>query len=162
MFCPLKIRNHKNYRLINSQEPWSEAHQERLELLRARVLELNRQLGALAAGWRHGQLSLHMNLALPAALLNGTPAVTNPSNAAVLRSQNRMLAEVSTTSLVDNYYILLLLKIYHSIYRTADTTTKIITRGWLRVIHICGRNFPRGLDLGEVKKLHGGFSACLI
>ncbi|XP_063359086.1 suppressor APC domain-containing protein 2 [Cydia amplana] len=66
-------------------EPWSEAHQERLELLRARVLELNRQLGALAAGWRHGQLSLHMNLALPAA-----------PNAGVFTSatkQNRMLAE---------------------------------------------------------------------
>ncbi|XP_013200692.1 suppressor APC domain-containing protein 2 [Amyelois transitella] len=71
-------------------EPWSEAHQERLELLRARVLELNRQLGALAAGWRHGQLSLHMNLALPVTPLPGTP--TTP-NAAVLRSQNRMLAE---------------------------------------------------------------------
>ncbi|CAH2231390.1 jg27703 [Pararge aegeria aegeria] len=68
-------------------EPWNEAHQERLELLRARVLELNRQLGALAAGWRHGQLSLHMNLALPAT----TP--TTPNNATVLRSQNRMLAE---------------------------------------------------------------------
>ncbi|XP_045764569.1 suppressor APC domain-containing protein 2 [Maniola jurtina] len=68
-------------------EPWNEAHQERLELLRARVLELNRQLGALAAGWRHGQLSLHMNLALPAT------APTTPNNAAVLKSQNRLLAE---------------------------------------------------------------------
>lgn len=74
------------------QEPWSEAHQERLELLRARVLELNRQLGALAAGWRHGQLSLHMNLALPTMALTTTTAT--PNNAAVLRSQNRMLAEV--------------------------------------------------------------------
>ncbi|XP_004929264.4 suppressor APC domain-containing protein 2 isoform X1 [Bombyx mori] len=72
-------------------EPWSEAHQERLELLRARVLELNRQLGALAAGWRHGPLSLHMNLALPASSLSGTHVTSN--NAAVLRSQNRMLAE---------------------------------------------------------------------
>ncbi|XP_063838800.1 suppressor APC domain-containing protein 2 [Ostrinia nubilalis] len=72
-------------------EPWSEAHQERLELLRARVLELNRQLGALAAGWRHGQLSLHMNLALPTMTLTTTTAT--PNNAAVLRSQNRMLAE---------------------------------------------------------------------
>lgn len=71
------------------QEPWSEAHQERLELLRARVLELNRQLGALAAGWRHGQLSLHMNLALPAPPLPGAP-----KNASILRSQNRMLTEV--------------------------------------------------------------------
>ncbi|KAI5641567.1 hypothetical protein NE865_06324 [Phthorimaea operculella] len=69
-------------------EPWSEAHQERLELLRARVLELNRQLGALAAGWRHGPLSLHMNLAFPVA-----PQPGAPKNATVLRSQNRMLAE---------------------------------------------------------------------
>ncbi|VVD05837.1 unnamed protein product [Leptidea sinapis] len=53
-------------------EPWNEAHQERLELLRARILELNRQLGALATGWRHGHLSLHMNLALPATLYNTT------------------------------------------------------------------------------------------
>lgn len=75
---------------FNVQEPWSEAQQERLELLRARVCELNRQLGALAAGWRHGPLSLHMNLALPSAPLSGTPA----PNAAVLRSQNRMLTEV--------------------------------------------------------------------
>ncbi|KAL4703075.1 hypothetical protein ACJJTC_010549 [Scirpophaga incertulas] len=68
-------------------EPWSEAHQERLELLRARVFELNRQLGALAAGWRHGQLSLHMNLALP------TTALKSNNNSTVLKSQNRMLAE---------------------------------------------------------------------
>ncbi|XP_068621090.1 suppressor APC domain-containing protein 2 [Battus philenor] len=72
-------------------EPWNEAHQERLELLKARVLELNRQLGALAAGWRHGPLSLHMNLALPASLHNSP--VSTPNNAALLRSQNRMLAE---------------------------------------------------------------------
>ncbi|KAM3959087.1 suppressor APC domain-containing protein 2 [Aphomia sociella] len=70
-------------------EPWSEAHQERLELLRARVLELNRQLGTLAAGWRNGQLSLHMNLALPATQLSASTA----PNASVLQSQNRMLAE---------------------------------------------------------------------
>ncbi|CAH0404731.1 unnamed protein product [Chilo suppressalis] len=70
-------------------EPWSEAHQERLELLRARVLELNRQLGALAAGWRHGQLSLHMNLALPTTAL----VANHNSNSSVLKSQNRMLAE---------------------------------------------------------------------
>ncbi|CAG5021441.1 unnamed protein product [Parnassius apollo] len=73
-------------------EPWNEAHQERLELLKARVLELNRQLGALAAGWRHGPLSLHMNLALPTAALHNSPS-NSPNNAAVLRSQNRMLAE---------------------------------------------------------------------
>lgn len=72
-------------------EPWSEAHQERLELLKARVLELNRQLGVLAAGWHHGSLSLHMNLALPAASLSRTSNTNN--NATVLRSQNRILSE---------------------------------------------------------------------
>lgn len=56
------------------------------------MLELNRQLGALASGWRHGPLSLHMNLVLPTSSLSGTP--TAPKNVAVLRSQNRMLAEV--------------------------------------------------------------------
>ncbi|XP_011569008.3 suppressor APC domain-containing protein 2 [Plutella xylostella] len=65
-------------------EPWTEAQQERLELLRARVLEVNRQLGALAAGWRRGPLSLHMNLALP------TPRTTP---APPVHSQNRMLLE---------------------------------------------------------------------
>ncbi|GBP11872.1 Suppressor APC domain-containing protein 2 [Eumeta japonica] len=73
-------------------EPWSEAQQERLELLRARVFELNRQLGALASGWRRGPLSLHMNLALPAA--NSLhPAHAPDNHAALLRTQNRMLAE---------------------------------------------------------------------
>ncbi|CAK1549804.1 unnamed protein product [Leptosia nina] len=73
-------------------EPWNEAHQERLELLRARILELNRQLGALASatGWRHWPLSLHMNLALPATIFNSNATA---NNATVLRSQNRMLAE---------------------------------------------------------------------
>ncbi|XP_041988358.1 suppressor APC domain-containing protein 2 isoform X2 [Aricia agestis] len=73
-------------------EPWNEAHQERLELLRARIFELNRQLGALATGWRNCPLSLHMNLALPATT-NIKPTSGAPSNATVLRSQNRMLAE---------------------------------------------------------------------
>lgn len=88
----LHVYSLKLIHFVIYQEPWSEAHQERLELLRARVLELNRQLGALAAGWRHGQLSLHMNLALPAMALTAPSAV--PNNASVLRSQNRILAEV--------------------------------------------------------------------
>lgn len=74
-------------------EPWSEAHQERLELLKARVLELNRQLGTLASGWRHGQLSLHMNLALPVSSVPGTGTTITPNKSAALRSQNRLLAE---------------------------------------------------------------------
>ncbi|XP_013133473.1 PREDICTED: suppressor APC domain-containing protein 2 [Papilio polytes] len=88
---PKPPRLEKNQLDRKESEPWNEAHQERLELLKARVLELNRQLGALAAGWRHGPLSLHMNLALPTSLQNSPPST--PNNAAVLRSQNRMLAE---------------------------------------------------------------------
>lgn len=68
------------------QEPWNEAQQERLELLRARVSELGRQLGALAMSWRSGPLSLHMNLAVP--------LTSDTHHATVLRSQNKLLVEV--------------------------------------------------------------------
>jgi hypothetical protein len=43
---------------------WSEAHQERLDLQRARVLEVNRHLNALAESWERGGFPMHMNLAL--------------------------------------------------------------------------------------------------
>ncbi|XP_022906591.1 suppressor APC domain-containing protein 2 [Onthophagus taurus] len=45
-------------------EHWSEAQQERLELQRARVLEVNRHLAALTDSWERGGLPLHMNLAV--------------------------------------------------------------------------------------------------
>lgn len=45
-------------------EPWSEAQQEKLELQRARVLEVNRHLAALTDSWERGGLPLHMNLAV--------------------------------------------------------------------------------------------------
>ncbi|GJQ87967.1 hypothetical protein Trydic_g12897 [Trypoxylus dichotomus] len=45
-------------------EHWSEAQQERLELQRARVLEVNRHLVALTDSWERGGLPLHMNLAV--------------------------------------------------------------------------------------------------
>jgi len=45
-------------------EPFSEAQQERLELQRARVLEVNRHLEALTNSWERGGLPLHMNLAV--------------------------------------------------------------------------------------------------
>ncbi|KAL1375018.1 hypothetical protein pipiens_017748 [Culex pipiens pipiens] len=45
-------------------EPWTDAHQERLDLQRARVLEVNRHLMTLAESWERGGFPLHMNLAL--------------------------------------------------------------------------------------------------
>ncbi|XP_018335953.1 suppressor APC domain-containing protein 2 [Agrilus planipennis] len=45
-------------------EQWTEAQQERLELQRARVLEVNRHLAALTDSWERGGLPLHMNLAV--------------------------------------------------------------------------------------------------
>lgn len=46
-----------------SKEQWSEAHQERLDLQRARVMEVNRYLSGLADSWERGGL-MHMNLAV--------------------------------------------------------------------------------------------------
>ncbi|KAB0796997.1 hypothetical protein PPYR_11058 [Photinus pyralis] len=45
-------------------EQWTESQQERLELQRARVLEVNRHLSALTDSWERGGLPLHMNLAV--------------------------------------------------------------------------------------------------
>ncbi|XP_058815231.1 suppressor APC domain-containing protein 2 [Topomyia yanbarensis] len=45
-------------------ETWTEAHQERLDLQRARVLEVNRHLMTLAESWERGGFPMHMNLAL--------------------------------------------------------------------------------------------------
>ncbi|XP_055635885.1 suppressor APC domain-containing protein 2 [Toxorhynchites rutilus septentrionalis] len=45
-------------------ETWSDAHQERLDLQRARVLEVNRHLMTLAESWERGGFPMHMNLAL--------------------------------------------------------------------------------------------------
>lgn len=46
------------------QEQWSEAHQERLDLQRARVMEVNRYLAGLAESWERGGFPMHMNLAV--------------------------------------------------------------------------------------------------
>lgn len=46
------------------QEQWSEAQEERLELQRARVLEVNRHLATLTDPGERGGLPLHMNLAV--------------------------------------------------------------------------------------------------
>uniref|UniRef100_A0A182Y9U1 Suppressor APC domain-containing protein n=1 Tax=Anopheles stephensi TaxID=30069 RepID=A0A182Y9U1_ANOST len=57
-------------------ETWTETQQERLDLQRARVLEVNRHLMMLAESWERGGFPMHMNLALrplPGTLL-GAPS----------------------------------------------------------------------------------------
>lgn len=73
------------------KEQWTEAQQERLELQKARVFEVNRHLAALITSWERGGLPLHMNLAF----------LTTPSGQlqqdmmSRLRQQNHRLTEVS-------------------------------------------------------------------
>lgn len=50
--------------LVLFQEQWSEAHQERLDFQRARVMEINRHLSALQFSWERGGFPSHMNLAV--------------------------------------------------------------------------------------------------
>ncbi|EFA12609.1 Suppressor APC domain-containing protein 2-like Protein [Tribolium castaneum] len=67
-------------------EPWSEAQQERLELQRARVFEVNRHLAALTDSWERGGLPLHMNLAV-----HHYPQNLDLNDR--LKQQNRLLTE---------------------------------------------------------------------
>ncbi|KAF5294121.1 hypothetical protein FQA39_LY13492 [Lamprigera yunnana] len=67
-------------------EQWTEAQQERLELQRARILEVNRHLAALTDSWERGGLPLHMNLAVNHYTLNHDLS-------ARLKQQNHMLTE---------------------------------------------------------------------
>ncbi|KAF7271133.1 suppressor APC domain-containing protein 2 [Rhynchophorus ferrugineus] len=67
-------------------ETWSEAQQERLELQKARVLEVNRHLAALTESWERGGLPLHMNLAV-----HHYPPSQELTDR--LKQQNRMLNE---------------------------------------------------------------------
>ncbi|XP_062547668.1 suppressor APC domain-containing protein 2 [Armigeres subalbatus] len=57
-------------------ETWTDTHQERLDLQRARVLEVNRHLMTLAESWERGGFPMHMNLALrpPGAMSYHHPA----------------------------------------------------------------------------------------
>lgn len=71
------------------QEQWSEAQQERLELQRARVLEVNRHLATLTDSSERGGLPLHMNLAV-----NSHPGTTPPHMLNRLKQQNHLLTEV--------------------------------------------------------------------
>ncbi|XP_068918198.1 suppressor APC domain-containing protein 2 [Tenebrio molitor] len=67
-------------------EPWSEAQQERLELQRARVFEVNRHLAALTDSWERGGLPLHINLAV-----HHYPQTQDLTDR--LKQQNRLLTE---------------------------------------------------------------------
>uniref|UniRef100_A0A182PFT2 Suppressor APC domain-containing protein n=1 Tax=Anopheles epiroticus TaxID=199890 RepID=A0A182PFT2_9DIPT len=58
-------------------ETWTETQQERLDLQRARVLEVNRHLMMLAESWERGGFPMHMNLALrplPGSTYSGSPS----------------------------------------------------------------------------------------
>ena len=69
-----------------SQEQWSEAQAEKLELQKARVLEVNRHLTTLTESWERGGLPLHMNLAVHNAA--PTDVVTR------IKHQNHLLNKV--------------------------------------------------------------------
>lgn len=73
------------------QEQWTVAQQERLELQRARVLEVNRHLAALITSWERGGLPMHMNLAF---LSTPSSAQLSQDMMARLKQQNRRLTEV--------------------------------------------------------------------
>ena len=75
------------------QEPWSETQQERLQLQRARVLEVNRHLAALTEGGERGGFPLQLNLAV-----HGSPGAQQLQQQAAAaqryRHQNFILTEV--------------------------------------------------------------------
>ncbi|XP_008554260.1 suppressor APC domain-containing protein 2 isoform X1 [Microplitis demolitor] len=70
-------------------EQWTESQQERLELQRARILEVNRHLAALINSWERGGLPLHMNLAF----LNRSSTQINQDILTQLKHQNYTLTE---------------------------------------------------------------------
>ncbi|XP_014206781.1 suppressor APC domain-containing protein 2 isoform X2 [Copidosoma floridanum] len=73
-------------RMGSHVEQWTEAQQERLELQKARVLEVNRHLAALISSWERGGLPFHMNLAF----------LSSPTSADMLsrlKQQNHRLNE---------------------------------------------------------------------
>ncbi|XP_047363425.1 suppressor APC domain-containing protein 2 isoform X3 [Vespa velutina] len=77
-------------RMGSHVEQWTEAQQERLELQRARVLEVNRHLAALISSWERGGLPLHMNLAFLSA---PTSAQLQQDVLSRLKQQNHRLTE---------------------------------------------------------------------
>ncbi|KAL0280355.1 UNVERIFIED_CONTAM: hypothetical protein PYX00_001669 [Menopon gallinae] len=78
-------------RVGSHAEQWSEAQAEKLELQKARVLEVNRHLATLTESWERGGLPLHMNLAVH--------HVAPTDIVARVKHQNRLLTkEVSQKS----------------------------------------------------------------
>ncbi|XP_006568411.1 suppressor APC domain-containing protein 2 isoform X5 [Apis mellifera] len=80
-------------RMGSHVEQWTEAQQERLELQRARVLEVNRHLAALISSWERGGLPLHMNLAF---LSTPTSSQLQQDILSRLKQQNHRLTEEVT------------------------------------------------------------------
>lgn len=92
------------------QEQWSEANKERLDLQRARIMEVNRHLASLEESWERGGFQMHMNLAVRnnhySSCSNGINGTAQTSSTALaplpqfmdvqinqLKVQNRQLTE---------------------------------------------------------------------
>ncbi|KAK3932181.1 Suppressor APC domain-containing protein 2 [Frankliniella fusca] len=79
-------------RMGSHMEPWSETQQERIQLQRARVLEVNRHLAALTDGGERGGFPLQLNLAV-----HGSPGAQQLQHqvaaAQRFRHQNLILTE---------------------------------------------------------------------
>lgn len=79
-------------RMGSHMEPWSETQQERIQLQRARVLEVNRHLAALTDGGERGGFALQLNLAV-----HGSPGAQQLQHQAAaaqrFRHQNLILTE---------------------------------------------------------------------
>lgn len=79
-------------RMGSHMEPWSETQQERIQLQRARVLEVNRHLAALTDGGERGGFPLQLNLAV-----HGSPGAQQLQQQAAAaqryRHQNLLLTE---------------------------------------------------------------------
>lgn len=108
--------------LSSLQEQWTEAQQERLELQRARVLEVNRHLAALITSWERGGLPLHMNLAF---LSTPTPAQLHQDMLSRLKQQNHRLTEVS---IVIIFRKVLNIIVFVAIKLLVDVLVKLLVR----------------------------------
>ena len=76
---------------LSFQEQFTEAHQERLDFQRARVLEVNRHLLTLVDSWERGGFPMHMNLALRTPNYQYSQYPMNDVNR--LKQQNSQLSE---------------------------------------------------------------------
>lgn len=111
-----RCRTDNNKHLCWAQEQWTEAQQERLELQRARVLEVNRHLATLTDSWERGGLPLHMNLAVH----HASPAPHDILSR--LKQQNHLLTEVTPTLWSEKTQIsLFTIKPWHFIFNVYNT-----------------------------------------